>query len=202
MNTSFCKARPLAAIGVSLFVGTLALGNPPLARTGQTSWTALGVLASGVGDEGAPTYVGSNKCKKCHLTNHKSWAKTKMGKALETLKPGNATEAKTKHGLEPDKDYTKDESCLKCHTTGFGSDGGYVIPDETDKKAVRRAKKLAGVGCESCHGPGSRYIKVFEDIFKSKRRLERLGRWHCGHRGSQRTRMRQTSVLMVVNESS
>ncbi len=95
-----------------------------------------------------------------------------MGKALETLKPGVAAEAKTKHGLDSTKDYTTDATCLKCHTTGFGQDGGYAVPDPSDKKAVRRAKKLAGVGCESCHGPGSAYIKVFEEIFKSKRKYK------------------------------
>lgn len=120
----------------------------------------------------AYTYVGSSKCKKCHIAESKSWKKTRMGKAFETLKPGVAAEAKTKHGLDPAKDYTTDATCLKCHTTGFGHDGGYAIPDPTDKKAVRKAKKLAGVGCESCHGPGSAYIKVFEDIFRSKRKYK------------------------------
>lgn len=120
----------------------------------------------------AYTYVGSSKCKKCHIATNRSWKKTKMGKAFETLKPGVAAEVKTKHGLNPAKDYTTDATCLKCHTTGFGHEGGYVIPDPNDKRAVRKAKKMAGVGCESCHGPGSAYIKVFEEIFKSKRKYK------------------------------
>ena len=95
-----------------------------------------------------------------------------MGQALDTLKPGNAVEIKQEHGLDPGRDYSGDESCLPCHTTGFGHEGGYVIPDSEDKKALRRAKKLAGVGCESCHGPGSAYIKVFEEIFRSKRQYK------------------------------
>ena len=118
------------------------------------------------------SYVGTNKCKMCHLAEHRSWKKTKMAQTLETLKPGNAVEVKKKYGLDPAKDYSTDEGCLKCHTTGYDHEGGYVIPDPEDKKAVRRAKKLAGVGCESCHGPGSAYIEVFMDIFKSKRKYK------------------------------
>lgn len=121
--------------------------------------------------EGAPvyTYVGNSRCRICHIPHSKSWKKTRMGKATETLKPGVATEAKSKHGLDPAKDYTTDATCVNCHTTGFGHEGGYAIPDPTDKKAVRKAQRLAGAGCESCHGPGSAYVKVFTDIFRSKR---------------------------------
>lgn len=118
------------------------------------------------------TYVGSKKCKMCHMKLYKSWAKTEMGMAFKTLKPGEAKEAKEKHNVDVDKDYTRDAACVKCHTTGHGHDGGYVIPDPNDKKAVKAAKKREGIGCESCHGPGSEYVKVFKDIFMSKRKYK------------------------------
>lgn len=118
------------------------------------------------------SYVGSSKCKMCHIKEHKTWKKTKMAKALETLRPGQAVDVKKAHNVDPQKDYSTDESCLECHTTGFGHEGGYFVPDAADKKAVRKAKKLAGVGCESCHGPGSEYIKVFMEIFKSQRKYK------------------------------
>ena len=95
-----------------------------------------------------------------------------MAKAFDTLKPDHAVEAKQKHGLDPKKDYTTDASCLACHTTGFGHAGGYAVPDPNDKKAVRAAEKLEGGGCEVCHGPGGKYIEVFEEIFKSKRKYK------------------------------
>lgn len=125
-------------------------------------------LMAGADDEAK--YVGSKKCKKCHIKQHKSWAKTKMGKAFDTLKPGVAAEIKTKSGLDPNKDYTQDAKCLECHTVGFGKPGGYTIPDPNNKKAVRKAKALRGVGCEMCHGPGSGYIKLHEEILKSGRK--------------------------------
>jgi hypothetical protein len=123
-------------------------------------------------DEPTYSYVGTKKCKKCHIKQHKSWANTKMGQAFETLKPGQAGEAKEKYNLDVNKDYTKDETCLKCHTVGYGETGGYATPDPEDKKAVRTAKKLEGVGCECCHGPGSEYVKIFDEIMKSKRKYK------------------------------
>lgn len=127
-----------------------------------------------IGDGGGSgyAYVGTNKCKMCHSKQYKSWKKTKMASAINILKPGVVAEVKTKHGLDPNKDYTTDAACLKCHTTGFGAQGGYAIPDPNDKKAIRKARKLASVGCEACHGPGSAYIKVFKDIFRSKRKYK------------------------------
>jgi len=120
-------------------------------------------------DENERSYVGSKKCKKCHVKQYKSWEKTKMGDALASLTPGVDKEIKEQFKLDVSKDYSKDEGCLRCHTTGFGKKGGYEIPNPDDKKSVRRAKKLKNAGCESCHGPGSEYVKVFEEIFKSKR---------------------------------
>lgn len=147
-----------AAVGIVGF--SLWLGSPP-------------AVASGPPEDQAGSdkyaYVGSKACKKCHIKLYKSWEKTGSAKAFESLKPGEKAEAKTKHGLDPEKDYTKDESCLKCHVTGFGKPGGYVIPDPEDKAAVKKAKYLMGSGCESCHGPGSEYVKVFKEIQKSKR---------------------------------
>jgi hypothetical protein len=121
------------------------------------------------GEAASYSYVGSKKCKKCHVQQYKSWEQTKMANALDILKPGNSAEAKKKFNIDVDKDYTTDGACLKCHTVGYGQPGGYEVPDPSDKKAVRKAESLAGVGCESCHGPGSAYIEVFEEIMKSKR---------------------------------
>lgn len=161
--------------GISCGVGLLIWQDASVAGPNSSPGTLVSTASSAVvpmaANEGvaSPSYVGSKSCKKCHLKVHKSWAKTKMGQAFEILMPGNSKEEKVKHNLDPDKDYTKDETCLKCHTTGFGQAGGYQTPDPNDKKAVRKAKKLQSVGCECCHGPGSEYAKLFKEIQKSKR---------------------------------
>lgn len=161
------------AVGVGMMC-LVTLSGRAAAVPGTEGGASLGVslFVGAATDDEAPSYayVRSSKCKKCHIKEHKSWKKTKMAKAFETLKPGQAVEAKLKFKLDPQKDYTRDTACLKCHTTGFGHKGGYAIPDPSDKKQVKTAKKLQGVGCESCHGPGSEYIKVFTEIFKSKRK--------------------------------
>lgn len=140
--------------------------------------TVNGARTIAVQGDATPTYeyIGSSKCKMCHSKVHKSWKKTKMANAFDTLKPGKSVEKKKQFNLDPNKDYTTDSACIKCHTTGFGHEGGYFIPDPADKKQVKKAKKLQGVGCESCHGPGSAYNDVFMDIFKTKRKytLEEL----------------------------
>ncbi len=97
------------------------------------------------------SYVGNKKCRMCHPKEWQSWSGTKMGKAYEVLKPGADAEAKKKAGLDPSKDYTKNPTCLSCHTTGYGKPGGFVDSETTPD--------LAGVGCEMCHGPGGMYIQ-------------------------------------------
>ena len=95
-------------------------------------------------------YIGSKKCKICHLKEWKSWETTKMANSFEVLRPGERAEAKTNAGLDPEKDYTTDPTCLPCHTTGYGKSGGFV--DEASSPT------LLGVGCEMCHGAGGTYV--------------------------------------------
>ena len=106
------------------------------------------VVGNAVGDEHA--YVGAKKCKMCHMKQYKSWEATTMATSFDILKAGERAEAKTAAGLDPDKDYTTDAVCLPCHTTGYGEAGGFVD--------IATTPTLAGVGCETCHGPGGTYI--------------------------------------------
>ncbi len=166
MKLRYLAVLTMTVCGIGLI---LSAGSQPAAANGTELVAAGPTILLTLPPSEKYEYTGSKKCKMCHIKVHKSWAKTKMGKAFDTLKPGERAEAKTKAGLDPQKDYTTDDSCLACHTTGFGKKGGYATPDAADKKAVKKAKDLAGVGCEACHGPGSAYNKVHKDIQKSKR---------------------------------
>lgn len=131
---------------------------------------AISAAASVLG-EGEFEYVGITKCKSCHVNEHKSWEQTKMSKALNTLRPGEAAEAKKAAGLDPEKDYSKDATCLECHVIGLGKPGGYKLVDD-EKKQEQMDKKLGAAGCEACHGPGSEYVKIFSEIQKSQRKYK------------------------------
>ncbi len=115
------------------------------------------------------TYVGVKKCKSCHFKQWNSWRKTKMATAFEVLKPSVRSEEKAKLQFDPNKDYTKDATCLRCHTSGFGMPGGYVVSADDDPAAQEQAADNAGVTCEGCHGPGSKSVAIQEDIKENKR---------------------------------
>lgn len=151
-----------------------------LVATGSTFWQLSVVSAAAqtsavtaatavpsvllAGDEGDVSYVGNKSCKKCHFKQNKSWGDTPHAKAFDILLPGNSAEAKTAHGLDPSKDYSTDEKCVKCHVVGLGHEGGYKIGG--DEKEM---KDLVGVGCESCHGAGGKYVEFHEQIMKEKK---------------------------------
>jgi hypothetical protein len=96
-----------------------------------------------------PMFVGYEGCQMCHRDEFADWERSKHAKAFELLKAGARKAAKHKADLEVDKDYTRSDKCIKCHTTGYNRPGGYVSLSETPTRA--------GIGCEMCHGPGSEY---------------------------------------------
>ncbi len=85
------------------------------------------------------TYVGAKACEACHAKAHAGWSATGHAKAFDALK--NASSG----------DKSKDPNCVGCHVVGYGQ-GGFVDEQTTPG--------LAGVQCESCHGPGSEHIKT------------------------------------------
>lgn len=140
--------------------------RPPIVRT--LLWSLLLVtptaaaLAPGAPEPPAPgqalqmpgenghDFVGSRACRRCHLSQFRSWEGTAHANAFELLAPGVRPEVKRKVNLNPDTDYRTNEFCLACHTVGFQRPGGFVSMTETPE--------LVGVGCEACHGAGGAYI--------------------------------------------
>lgn len=134
-------------------------------------------------------YVGSSKCKMCHKKVEKGeqyikWLEGPHSGAFETLKSEESAAIAADMGIEANA--WEAAECLICHVTGFG-DGGYEVkgedfwnPAEDDKagaKAVKRMDALKGVGCESCHGPGSKYKskKVKEALVAGEITAESIG---------------------------
>ena len=96
----------------------------------------LGLDISAETPEGA-TYVGSAKCRKCHSKELRQWKKTPHADAFDIL---------TTVGKDADPE------CVKCHTTGYDEDSGFVDHASTPE--------LAEVGCDMCHGASSEHILV------------------------------------------
>ncbi len=89
-------------------------------------------------------YVGSEACGTCHVAEsignqYDKWMRTPHAKAVERLRTKAAVSLAEKLSI---KKPSEDRQCLKCHATGGGN-----YPDIIAE----------GVGCESCHGPGSDY---------------------------------------------
>lgn len=91
------------------------------------------------------TYVGSEKCKKCHEAEYEIWEKSPHPHAYETLV----------HKAKRPTLRQYDGECVACHVIGFGYAGGF-----TDEQ---RTPNLKGVGCESCHGPASLHVANHND---------------------------------------
>jgi hypothetical protein len=136
-------------------------------------------------------YIGSAKCKMCHNKAEKGeqytkWLEGPHSGAFETLKSDESAKIAADMGLEVEA--WKAPECLKCHATGFG-EGGYEVKcedfwnpaddDKDGKKAVKRMSGLQAVGCESCHGPGSKYKskKVKEQVVAGEITPESVGLW-------------------------
>ncbi len=91
-------------------------------------------------DEGARqrgmTFMGVSKCAECHQPFADGWRATRHAGAFKSLeRVGKAA----------------DPECLRCHTVGFGREGGFY--------SIGTTPELADVQCEACHGPGRKHLE-------------------------------------------
>jgi hypothetical protein len=82
----------------------------------------------------APRYVGAQACAECHRSIHNAEKLTAHAGAFTS--PAFAASGGQKN-----------PSCLPCHTVGYGLPTGFTN--------ITKTPNLAGVQCESCHGPGA-----------------------------------------------
>lgn len=81
-------------------------------------------------------YIGSESCKQCHGREHAAWSEKAHADAFATL---------VRVGSD------RDPECVVCHVVGMDYEGGFVTLEKTPH--------LKDVGCENCHGPGSKHAK-------------------------------------------
>jgi len=106
-----------------------------------------------------PSYVGAVKCNgSCHDAYYEAWKVSPHGNTFNLLKAGERSEAKTRVKLDPEKDYTTNPLCLRCHTTGYKQRGGFKPAGSKNKKGKDTSTTIdpeepnkEQVGCEMCH---------------------------------------------------
>lgn len=103
----------------------------------------------------SPRYVGSAACMSCHNDNERgspavSWMRSRHGHAYWRLGADWALFLASRRPNYQDLDTPiADDRCLLCHVTGRQNDDALFADSY-------RAEE--GIGCESCHGPGSLYM--------------------------------------------
>jgi len=110
----------------------------------------------------AANYVGVKTCGICHKSEDSGnalakWQASPHAKAFELLGTPEAKEVGKKVGID---DPQKSGKCLRCHSTAYNF---------TEAVATEKIKPEDGVTCESCHGPGKKYMakSTMEDRAKA-----------------------------------
>ena len=113
-------------------------------------------------DRDATNYVGVNMCGICHKHDASGsqlakWKASPHANAFATLGTPAALEIAKKLSID---DPQKSGKCLKCHSTAYNF---------TEAVATEKIKTEDGVTCESCHGPGKKYMSksTMEDHAKA-----------------------------------
>jgi nitrate/TMAO reductase-like tetraheme cytochrome c subunit len=122
----------------------------------------------------APQYAGSQACLECHENIHAMEMDTRHADAFVNsafVAKGGQTNS----------------SCLPCHTVGYGLPSGFV-----SKFDLNSNPRLAGVQCESCHGPAANHAANEGDL-TVRPRAELAGQvcGGCHNEGSHRPNFEQ-----------
>jgi hypothetical protein len=132
----------LIRISYLLLIATIAIAAFLLIR-----------MSRGTSDESS-TFTGSARCATCHSSQNAGrqvaiWRNSAHADAFNALESDSARQYLRSHGDSL-------ASCLSCHTTL----GRYALAD------AERPLATEGVGCERCHGAGSRY--AFYDVMRER----------------------------------
>ena len=102
-------------------------------------------------------FVGAEKCGACHEAEYDTWKKSGHARATRTLV-----------GLDPPRQF--DPECLACHVTGWHAQA--CFPYESGYLGLQSTPKLAGVGCENCHGPGGAHAVAETGADKARQQAQ------------------------------
>ncbi len=115
----------------------------------------------------AHKYVGAEVCGMCHRIpksgeQFQKWQASRHSQAMKVLTTPAALKIAKARGVRGSPDQSPE--CLKCHQTAYDVPATMLGP---------RFNKEDGVQCETCHGPGSDYMKM--NIMKNVKEVEANG---------------------------
>lgn len=116
--------------------------------------SAMSLPARSAGDP--KQVVGPSKCGECHKVETKIWEHTHhFASYREMPRNEKAVSISRLMGIQRIR---SESLCLNCHFTDIEQNG--------------KVEPIAGVSCESCHGPGAGYIKVHSNFSGKKKETE------------------------------
>lgn len=119
---------------VSVFLGCMVFFNGELEARSLSENDLLNI-------------VGPDECGECHKAEVHVWRETRHSKTFKVLtRKKRAREIAGNMGIRRVK---KAKACVTCHFT-FGY-------------SKNKVKAIAGISCESCHGPAKDWLKVHGD---------------------------------------
>ena len=126
--------------GVAVLVGAYDKESAARAAAGKPVGLGNETPRPARATPGSPTapgagYIGTAACGGCHAPALAQWKTTKHARALAAL---------ARVGRD------RDPSCVGCHVTGYLQPGGPATVADAHER-------FANIGCESCHGPGSKH---------------------------------------------
>lgn len=104
------------------------------------------------------TYVGRSRCTDCHASTNDQYATQAHGQDFHVA-----------HGQ--DLISGMGGRCAACHVTGFG--------ELTGGKGDGSTPNLEGIGCESCHGPGSKHAATMSKDQITRLPVSEKTCWSC-----------------------
>jgi hypothetical protein len=106
----------------------------------QLGWEGLGLRPA---PHTQGKFVGSKACADCHKEEYAVWKDTPHAHATETLTH-----------VKPPRQF--DAECISCHATGWNPQE--FFPYQSGYADLKETPRLAGSGCENCHGPGAEHV--------------------------------------------
>lgn len=141
------------------------VGNPSLTRTATITTLSSNAFFKVLGP--SPRYAGFQSCFECHVNVHTNETYYRhLGAFTNQLFVAQGGQT--------------NNSCLPCHTVGYGLPTGFVSKNDANTNP-----RLAGVQCESCHGPAGAHVGNEMD-FTVRPRVDIAGQVCGGCHGGER----------------